>query len=75
MRLVLMGLMMSFNPCCDGSCFGIPCTRSRKRIANRVSILVVMEVALELTANSQIFHVGYLSFNPCCDGSCFGMYK
>ena len=37
-----------------------------------VSILVVMEVALEFVIKSRE-DFNAKSFNPCCDGSCFGI--
>ena len=42
-------MQLSFNPCCDGSCFGISGMRCWVSWFQGVSILVVMEVALEFT--------------------------
>ena len=63
--------LYGFNPCFNGSCsriLSIRCVIS-KASEVKVSILVLMDLALELSYYNS-YNVAITSFNPCFNGSC-----
>ena len=67
-RLGMQKSEIRFNPCCNGSGWRSEKAIIKEDATNLVSILVVMEVGEEVSANV----LGILKrdcFNPCCNGS------
>ncbi len=64
---------MRFNPCFNGSCSRIFCSRGFK-IAYSVSILVLVDLAHEFLLIFRIISQ-HPCFNPCFSGSCSRMFS
>jgi len=67
-RQFLLFLLRCFNPCFNGSCIRIKRDILRPQ-QNRVSILVLMDLAFEWFGNNT-HESGCWCFNPCFNGSC-----
>ena len=61
-----------FNPCFNGSCSRMPLLRHPFSRHNRVSILVLMDLARECEYK-WLIRDQKMSFNPCFNGSCSRM--
>ena len=64
-------IFWSFNPCCAGCSSGSASTNWKKVSRFGVSILVVLDVVLEVLPTTWYLRM-FKSFNPCCAGCSSG---
>ena len=70
-----MRIFASFNPCSIGNCSGRTLFGSNRLGALEVSILVLLEIALEVLQSCPGASCLVRSFNPCSIGNCSGSWQ